>query len=80
MVTQGVIVSLELKILVLSTKVLIVIRHQDYEAVNLTMKRVKIPGSIRLILNNIRQAIRDYLEQQTDKEAREANILWNVSN
>ncbi|MBR8830238.1 MAG: hypothetical protein N5P05_002899 [Chroococcopsis gigantea SAG 12.99] len=75
--------SLEFGTLVLGAKVLMVIGHQDCGAVISTMKQVEVPGSIGLILDNIKPAIKDYIGQSTDlaniKKATEANILYQMN-
>ncbi|MGK7875649.1 MAG: carbonic anhydrase [Xenococcaceae cyanobacterium] len=81
--TQGIIGSLEFGTLVLGAKVLMVIGHQDCGAVISTMKGGEVPGSIGIILNNIKPAIRNYLGQEDDKvaikKATEANVLYQIN-
>ena len=75
--------SLEFGTLVLGAKVLLVIGHQDCGAVISTMKGIEVPGSIGLILSNIKPAIANYLGQQASKaaikKATEANVSYQVN-
>ncbi len=75
--------SLEFGTLVLGARILMVIGHQDCGAVISTMKRAEVPGSIGVILNNIKPAIENYLGQEDDKaaikKATEANILHQIN-
>lgn len=77
--TQGAIASLEFGTLVLGAKVLMVIGHQDCGAVISTMKEAEVPGSIGIILDNIKPAITNYLGKETDIEAIEKATIANVS-
>ena len=75
--------SLEFGTLVLGAKVIMVIGHQDCGAVISTMKGVEVPGSIGLIINNIKPAIANYLGQEANKsaikKATEANVLYQIA-
>lgn len=81
--TQEAIGSLEFGTLVLGAKVLMVIGHQDCGAVISTMKGIEVPGSIGIILNNIKPAIANYLGQEDDKvaikQATKANVLYQIN-
>jgi carbonic anhydrase len=80
--TQGAIASLEFGTLVLGAKVLLVIGHQDCGAVISTMKQLEVPGSIGLILDNIKPAIANYIGKGEDikaiKQATEANVRYQI--
>jgi carbonic anhydrase len=80
--TQGAIASLEFGTLVLGAKVLMVIGHQDCGAVISTMKQLEVPGSIGLILDNIKPAIQPYLGKGEDltaiQKATEANVRHQI--
>jgi len=75
--------SLEFGTLVLGAKVLLVIGHQDCGAVISAMKSAEVPGSIGLILDNIKPSIKNYLGQQDNpqaiKKATEANVLYQIN-
>ena len=81
--SQSAVGSLEFGPLVLGAKVLMVIGHEDCGAVISTMKGVEVPGSIGVILNNIKPAIANYLGQEGDKvaikQATEANVLYQIN-
>ncbi|WP_107670102.1 carbonic anhydrase [Cyanothece sp. BG0011] len=80
--TESAIASLEFGTLVLGAKVLMVIGHQDCGAVISTMKQAEVPGSIGVILDNIKPAIDNYLGEENDieaiKQATQANVLYQV--
>lgn len=80
--TKEAIGSLEFGTLVLGAKILMAIGHQDCGAVISTMKEAEVPGSIGVILNNIKPAIGNYLGQHEDKvavrKATEANVLYQL--
>ena len=81
--TQEAIASLEFGTLVLGVRVLMVIGHQDCGGVISTMKGVEVPGSIGIIIDNIKPAIANYLGQEGDKvaiqKATEANVLYQIN-
>ncbi len=81
--TQEAIASLEFGTLVLGARVLMVIGHQDCGAVISTMKGAEVPGSIGIIIDNIKPAIANYLGQEGDKvaiqKATEANVLYQIN-
>ncbi len=60
-----------------------VIGHQDCGAVISTMKGAEVPGSIGIIIDNIKPAIANYLGQEGDKvaiqKATEANVLYQIN-
>ncbi len=60
-----------------------VIGHEDCGAVISTMKGGEVPGSIGIIINNIKPAIANYLGQEGDKvaikQATEANVLYQIN-
>ena len=75
--------SLEFGTLVLGTKVILVLGHEDCGAVKAAMVGDKVPGQIGAILAQIEPAVVDYKGQQEDKEAvkkaTEANVLLQLN-
>ncbi|BAU62838.1 carbonic anhydrase [Stanieria sp. NIES-3757] len=75
--------SLEFGTLVLGTKVLLVLGHEDCGAVKAAIVGDKVPGQIGAILAEIEPAVVDYKGQQENKEAVrkavEANVLLQLN-